>query len=65
MEIKITYDDRNLIIQGDYIRSGINSWFYESFDITSIICNDINVFDDYDLDQQLDIEKLCIKAIKS
>ena len=65
MEIKITYDDRNLIIQGRYIKPEFISDTYEAFDVDEVKCNDINVFDDYDLDQQLDIEKLCIKAIKS
>ena len=64
MEIKIVYQERELTIQGRYIKSNIINDVYEAFEIDDVKCNDVDAYDDYDLYQQLDIEKLCIKAIK-
>lgn len=61
---EITYNNRNLVIQGELQPAEPNIGLRESFDIWEMKANDLDVSEDYDLDEELEIEQLCIKAAK-
>ena len=64
-KLVITYKDLNLTIQGHIVESDESvGIFHDTFEAEEIKHNDLDVFDDYDLDQLDEIEELCLKALK-
>ena len=64
MEITIRYNDRKLTIQGQLQDAEPSVGLGESFEIWEIKYNDLEVSDDYDLEDMEEIEEICIKEVK-
>ena len=64
MRTTITYNDRVLVIEGELQPSEPNIGLGEGFVIDVMKCNDLDVSGDYDLDEELEIEQLCITSAK-
>jgi len=64
MEITIRYNDRKLTIQGQLQNAEPSVGLGESFEIWEIKYNDLEVSDDYDLEDMEEIEEICIKEVK-
>jgi len=65
MKLTIKYEGLILNVQGTLIEEdesvGIFNNYFEAYEIK---CSDLDVFDDYDLDQLFEIETICLKEIK-
>jgi hypothetical protein len=65
MKLKITYEGLILNVQGTLIYEdesvGIFNNYFEAYEIKH---KDLDVFDDYDLDQLDEIETICLKEIR-
>ena len=62
MKVTVTYLNEELIVEALYFDS--SDGLPEAVESYSIIRDNIEVIDDYDLNQLYDIELLCLKQIK-
>jgi len=65
MKLTIKYEGLILNVQGTLIYEDESVGIFNNyFEAEEIKCNDLDVFDDYDLDQLDEIETICLKEIK-